>query len=95
MEAWISRQLQRKWLFSLTVMFFIFFSLDSIATAFVSVMIDTTWSELTGTQKWIRVGLIVKAWASSMLALITTTSRKLENGELPIGGDPKPEETKP
>lgn len=89
MSEWLSRQLRNKWLLNITVLLFIFFSLDAIATAFVSVMIDTTWSELTGTQKWIRVALILKAWASAMMAFLTNSAKKLEHGDLPIDEPPK------
>ena len=68
-------------LWRVSIIFCILYSLDAIATAFVSVMIDTQWSELDGTQKLIRVALISKAWASSMLAFFTNVGKKLESDE--------------
>lgn len=84
-----------QWLmWRLTAAFFVFYSLDAIATAFVSVMIDASWSDLSGTQRWIRVALVTKAWATAMLALFTNAQKKLSHGDFPIGNDsavpPKP-----
>lgn len=88
MSKWLSEQMQKKWLFNITIALFVLFSLDAIATAFVSVMIDTTWEQLTGTQRWIRVALVLKAWASAMVAFLTNASKKLQKDELPFdGGD--------
>lgn len=70
-------------LWYMTIFFFVFYSVDSICTAVVSVMIDATWSELSGTQKWIRVCLIFKAWASSMLALMTNAAKRIQSDQFP------------
>jgi len=74
-------------LYKIAIIFVILYSLDSIATAFVSVMIDTQWSELDGTQKWIRVALIAKAWASSMLAFFTNVGKKIQSDQPFFNGD--------
>lgn len=81
MPKWLTNIEARKWLINLTFAYFVFYSIDSIGTAFVSVMMDSEWSTLTGTQRWIRVALILKAWGSSMAALITNTQRRIQNDE--------------
>lgn len=68
-------------------MLFICFSIDAVTSAFVSVMIDASWSELTGTQKWIRVALILKAWAMATVAFLTSAAKKLEKDEPPFAGN--------
>ena len=68
----------------MTILFAVFYSLDAIATAFVSVMIDAEWSQLSSTQKWIRVALITKAWATAMLAFFTNSAKKLKQEQLPF-----------
>jgi hypothetical protein len=77
---------QARWLlWRMTILYAILYSVDSLTTSFVSVMIDTNWSELSGTQQWIRVALIIKAWVVSMLALLTNAADKVQNNEFPIG----------
>lgn len=74
-------------IWKLTILLFFLFSLDAIFTAFVSVMIDISWSDLSGTQRWIRVALIGKAWASAMIAFFTNAQRKIRDNEFP-GANP-------
>lgn len=79
MPEFIDKAKAQVLLYKIAIIFVVLYSLDAITTAFVSVMIDTSWSDLTGTQKWIRVALICKAWASSMLAFFTNVGKKLQN----------------
>jgi len=94
MSKWLTEQLKMRWLRSITAMLFICFSIDAITSAFVSVMIDTSWSDLTGTQRWIRVALILKAWAMATVAFLTTAQKKIERDEAPFGDEP-PTPTEP
>ncbi len=80
-------------LYKIAIIFVILYSMDSIATAFVSVMIDTSWSDLDGTQKMIRIALICKAWASAMLAFFTNVGKKLQNDQPLFSDEPKPQTT--
>lgn len=82
-ELW-NKTKQQTLLYWLAIASLIFYSLDSIATAIVSVMIDAVWSDLDGTQKFLRVCLVVKAWASTMLAFFSTTIQKAQKNELPF-----------
>ena len=84
MSKWLSDTKQQVLLWNLAIMFCVFYSIDAIATAFVSVMIDTTWDQLTGTQRWIRVALIMKAWSTAMLAFFTNSAKKIQANEFPI-----------
>lgn len=98
MSEWITRQEAKLMMWRLGAVLLVLFALDSIATAFVSVMIDTNLSELTGTQIAIRVALIVKAVASTVAAALTTIIGKLQKNEFPIppvlGGKGEQTETK-
>lgn len=87
MSKWLTEQLKFKWMRSITVMLFVCFSIDAITSAFVSVMIDTSWSELSGTQRWIRCALILKAWAMATVAFLTSAAKKIERDESPFTGD--------
>lgn len=79
-------QAHRQWLiWNITILLFVFFSLDAIFTAFVSVMIDSNWNDLTGTQKTIRIALVGKAWASAMIAFFTNAQKKIVRNEFPDG----------
>lgn len=71
-------------LWQVLLLFAAFYSLDSISTAIVSVMIGVKWSALDGTEKFIRAALIVKAWSSCMLALITMVVKKAKASALPL-----------
>jgi hypothetical protein len=98
MSEWLTKAEAKKLIWYTAAVLLLFFAIDSIATAFVSVMIDVNWSSLTSTQKAIRMALVLKAFASTMLAALTTVVGKLQKDEFPVptpGAVPsKTEETK-
>lgn len=79
----IEKEIQAR-LWKLLVGFAILYSLDSISTAVVSVLIGVKWDQLDTTEFIIRIALVVKAWASCMLALVTMVVKKAKDHELPL-----------
>ncbi len=73
------------------------FALDSFATAFVSVMMDVKHLEdLSPVQLAVKVFLILKATAATIVAALTTIVNKLAKDELPFpnsGGERTTTET--
>lgn len=79
----IEKELQAK-LWKLLIGFGILYSLDSLSTAVVAVLMGRKLSDFTLTDWVVSSAIVVKSWASCMLALVTMVVKKATAHELPL-----------
>lgn len=91
MSDFINRMATLRWL---TLGLLILFSVNSLCTTIVAVMVDATWSDLTGTQKFIRYCLVAGNWTGTLIAFFTNTGKKIQRGETLFDDDPPPDKIK-
>lgn len=65
----------------LTVVYFLLFSINSLALAIVASLMNAEWSELSHSSKFLVVVVIIGNWTNTMLSFINKTLHRAEQGK--------------
>ncbi len=67
------------------------FTVNSLASAIVASFLNTDWSSLSGTSKFLVIIVVFQGWTGTMLAYFNKTLTRLEAGKTPFEtGDSEP-----
>jgi len=72
----------------------ILFSLNSLAAVMVAALMNTQWSSLTGTERFLLFMVIIQNWTGTMLAFVNRTMSQHDETKniFPVINQPKVEE---
>lgn len=70
--------------YKVAIGFGILFSLNSLFTAILISFLNTDWSSLNGTSKFLLIVGILQNWTGTLLAFFNKTIARVEQGKFPI-----------
>lgn len=76
MSALISTALQ----YRIAIFYGVLFSLNALFTAIIASFMNTEWSSLTETKKFLLVILILQNWTGVLIAFLNQTISRITNG---------------
>lgn len=65
--------------YRLMIFYVVVYSLNALATATVAALLNISWSELSGTKRFLIVVGIIGNWSGTMLALFNKARAELEH----------------
>ncbi len=71
-------------IYKLVITYVVLFSINSLATAIVASFMNTEWSDLSATSKFILIVVILQNWSGTLLALFNKAAAEVQSGSLPI-----------
>lgn len=67
--------------YKLVIFYVCLFSFNSLSTAIVASFLNTEWSSLSSTSKFLLVVVVVQNWTGSMLAFFNKSLARVEQGK--------------
>lgn len=68
----------------MAILMIVLFSINSLTTAIVASFMNTDWSTLSPTSKWLLVTVVVQNWTGTLLAFFNKTLSRIESGKSPF-----------
>ena len=83
----MNKLFQRAISYKLTVAYFLLFSVNALSAAIIASFLNTDWSALSNTSKFILIVVVIQNWTGTMLAFLYTTKSRVDKGESIIPTD--------
>lgn len=77
--------------YKMAILMGVLFSINALSTAIVASFMNTEWSSLSPTGKFIIIWVVLQNWTGTLIAFFNKTLSRVEQGKFPIDtGDTNP-----
>lgn len=71
-------------LYKMAILIGVLFSINALSSSIVASFMNTEWSTLSGTSKFLLIVVILQGWTGTMLAFFNKTLGRIEAGKTPF-----------